>query len=95
MDITVWPCTDIIDGDKEFADPVVYKGYAVHKEGVTITASGEEVKIKSIVYFPGDIANKLTDQDEVQVPFGTRTPIQSMTAHPALTTGWEMVTVYL
>lgn len=96
MDIQVWKCESITDGDKNF-NPVatILKGYSAAQDGVVVTSAGVEVKTKTVVYLPGTEIDKFTEDDEITVPYGRRLPIQSINPYPSLEGGWEIVVIRL
>jgi hypothetical protein len=98
MDIQVWKCSGIVDGDKNFPDtPTIIKGMAVPKEGWVVTPDGVKVQTKTVIYFNGTDSDALalTGDDEIQVPYGTRMPIQYIGPYQSLGIGWELLEVKL
>lgn len=76
--ITVYPCIGSEDGDKQFGEPVVYKGCYFPKNVLVTNRDGEEVQSKSVVYLDGKYADVIADTDEISAQYLTRHPIQSI-----------------
>lgn len=76
MDVTVYPCTSIVDGNKTFGDPFILKGYICPKYGVVTNREGAIVEIQTTIYLDGPDLTRLSYNDEIAVPYEGRSPIR-------------------
>lgn len=95
LDITIFPCSGTVDGDKQFGDPVVLKGFSVPKYVVITTREGEQVQCNTSVILDATDLPNVKDSDEIELPFISRRPIRSVQPYLALSQGYELVEVLI
>ena len=84
MDLLVYPCTGIEDGDKTFGDVTSIKCMIVPKETVVVTRDGKEKVSNTCIYIDGADVGKIKDTDEIEHYLLGRYPIQKINLYPSL-----------
>lgn len=95
QDITVFPCIGSSDGDKQFGDPIVLKGYCIPKYVVITTREGVQVQCNSSIIMSEENQDKVKDSDEVETSFISRRPIRAVLPYSSLKVGWELIEVLI
>lgn len=95
FDIVVYPCTEKVDGDPVFGDPVTLKGYEATKVGTTITRGGQTYNVTSVIYMDGENASNVHVDDEIVSVVAGRLPIKLIEPFPGLGSGYEVMVIYL
>lgn len=94
-DIIVYPCLGEIDGDKDFGEPVVIKGFDTKKSEIIVNRQGATINTKTSIIFNGTAAQQVHIKDEIELPIIGRVPIQNITVYHALSPGYELIEVYV
>lgn len=77
-----------------FGDPIELEGMVVAKIGDIVDGNGERYSFKNQVIIDGCIPHTLTNNDEIELPFIGRVPIQVVAAYNSLRPGCELLEVY-
>lgn len=91
--ITIYPCINIVDGDKQFGTPINIKGLVVDKYKAQYTIKGEQITIEAMLYLDGAYVDVITSDDDILLPYSGRNNIKRINPIPNMNGGIELLEV--